>query len=71
VIVRRPEERNHGHQHQRARDHPRRDPHLGADPDHLGGEPVSAQTETLQAALDASLRAWLENLKREAEQRSR
>lgn len=31
------------------------------------GEPVTAQTEDLQSALDASLRAWLENLKREAE----
>jgi len=31
------------------------------------GEPVSAQVETLQGALDASLRAWLENLKRTAE----
>jgi uncharacterized protein YndB with AHSA1/START domain len=31
------------------------------------GDPVTAQTEALQAALDASLRAWLENLKRAAE----
>jgi uncharacterized protein YndB with AHSA1/START domain len=31
------------------------------------GDPVTAQTEALQGALDASLRAWLENLKREAE----
>jgi hypothetical protein len=31
------------------------------------GEPVEAQVETLQAALDGSLRAWLENLKRAAE----
>jgi uncharacterized protein YndB with AHSA1/START domain len=31
------------------------------------GDPVNAQTEALQAALDGSLRAWLENLKREAE----
>jgi polyketide cyclase/dehydrase/lipid transport protein len=31
------------------------------------GDPVEAQTEALQAALDASLRAWLENLKRAAE----
>jgi uncharacterized protein YndB with AHSA1/START domain len=31
------------------------------------GEPVLAQTEVLQAALDASLRNWLENLKRTAE----
>jgi Polyketide cyclase / dehydrase and lipid transport len=31
------------------------------------GEPVIAQIEALQAALDASLRAWLENLKRTAE----
>ena len=31
------------------------------------GEQVTAQVETLQAALDASLRAWLENLKRAAE----
>jgi hypothetical protein len=30
------------------------------------GEPVTAQVETLQGALDASLRAWLENLKRTA-----
>jgi uncharacterized protein YndB with AHSA1/START domain len=34
------------------------------------GDPVSAQREALQPALDASLRAWLENLKREAERRS-
>lgn len=31
------------------------------------GEPVDAQVETLQAALDGSLRVWLENLKRAAE----
>jgi hypothetical protein len=31
------------------------------------GEPVRAQTATLQQALDASLRAWLRNLKRTAE----
>ena len=31
------------------------------------GEPVEAQAETLQGALDGSLRAWLENLKRAAE----
>jgi uncharacterized protein YndB with AHSA1/START domain len=31
------------------------------------GEPVRAQPETLQAALDGSLRAWLEDLKRRAE----
>lgn len=31
------------------------------------GEPVTAQVETLQGALDGSLRAWLENLKRTAE----
>jgi uncharacterized protein YndB with AHSA1/START domain len=34
------------------------------------GDPVSAQPEPMQAALDASLRAWLENLKREAEERA-
>jgi uncharacterized protein YndB with AHSA1/START domain len=34
------------------------------------GDPVTAQVETLQGALDASLRAWLENLKRTAEGRS-
>ena len=34
------------------------------------GEPVTAQVETLQVALDGSLRAWLENLKRTAEARS-
>ena len=34
------------------------------------GEPVEAQVESLQGALDGSLRAWLENLKRTAEQRS-
>ena len=34
------------------------------------GEPVSAQVEELQAALDGSLRAWLQNLKRVAEDRS-
>jgi uncharacterized protein YndB with AHSA1/START domain len=31
------------------------------------GEPVDAQVETLQGALDKSLRDWLENLKRTAE----
>jgi hypothetical protein len=31
------------------------------------GEPARAQMETLQGALDASLRNWLENLKRTAE----
>jgi uncharacterized protein YndB with AHSA1/START domain len=31
------------------------------------GEPVTAQAETLQGALDGSLRTWLENLKRAAE----
>jgi hypothetical protein len=31
------------------------------------GDPVAAQPETLQAALDGSLRAWLENLKRTGE----
>jgi Polyketide cyclase / dehydrase and lipid transport len=31
------------------------------------GEPVSAQVDTLQRALDASLRNWLENLRRAAE----
>jgi hypothetical protein len=34
------------------------------------GDPVTAEPEAMQAALDASLRAWLENLKREAESRS-
>jgi uncharacterized protein YndB with AHSA1/START domain len=34
------------------------------------GDPVAAQPESLQAALDASLRAWLENLKRAAERRA-
>ncbi|GAA0197212.1 hypothetical protein ACFFQF_20520 [Haladaptatus pallidirubidus] len=34
------------------------------------GEPVRAQTETLQVALDESLRDWLQNLKHEAETRS-
>jgi uncharacterized protein YndB with AHSA1/START domain len=34
------------------------------------GEPVDAQVETLQSALDGSLRAWLENLKRAAESAS-
>jgi Polyketide cyclase / dehydrase and lipid transport len=34
------------------------------------GDPVKAQPEQLQAALDASLRAWLENLKRAAEARA-
>ena len=34
------------------------------------GEPVTAQPEPLQAALDGSLRAWLENLKRTAEART-
>jgi len=31
------------------------------------GDPVTAQAETLQGALDASLEAWLGNLKRAAE----
>jgi uncharacterized protein YndB with AHSA1/START domain len=31
------------------------------------GEPVTAQVETLQGALDGSLRNWLEHLKRTAE----
>jgi uncharacterized protein YhdP len=31
------------------------------------GEPVTAQVETLQGALDQSLRTWLENLKGTAE----
>ena len=31
------------------------------------GEPVDAQVETLQGALDKSLRDWLKNLKRIAE----
>ena len=31
------------------------------------GEAVGAQAETLQRALDESLRGWLENLKRVAE----
>ena len=35
------------------------------------GDPVTAQPETLQPALDGSLRAWLENLKREAERAAR
>jgi len=35
------------------------------------GEPVRAQTATLQQALDASLRAWLHNLKRTAEEAAR
>jgi uncharacterized protein YndB with AHSA1/START domain len=34
------------------------------------GDPVTANVETLQGALDGSLRAWLENLKRIAEERS-
>lgn len=34
------------------------------------GEPVEAQVETLQGALDKSLRDWLENLKRTAEGRA-
>jgi uncharacterized protein YndB with AHSA1/START domain len=34
------------------------------------GAPVDAQVEFFQGALDASLRAWLENLKRTAEQRA-
>lgn len=33
------------------------------------GEPVSANTEAMQGALEASLRAWLENLRRAAEKR--
>ncbi len=31
------------------------------------GDPVDAQVETLQAALDASLRTWLGNLKKQSE----
>jgi len=34
------------------------------------GDPVSAQVGPLQAALDESLRNWLANLKRTAENRS-
>jgi uncharacterized protein YndB with AHSA1/START domain len=34
------------------------------------GDPVNAQAEALQGALDASLRAWLENLKQTAEDRT-
>jgi hypothetical protein len=34
------------------------------------GEPVAAQLDALQAALDGSLRVWLENLKRTAERRA-
>jgi hypothetical protein len=33
------------------------------------GERVSADPEAMQSALDASLRAWLENLRRAAENR--
>jgi len=33
------------------------------------GDPVAGQAETLQAVLDGSLRNWLENLKRVAEDR--
>jgi hypothetical protein len=33
-------------------------------------QPDGAQPDALQPALDASLRGWLENLKREAERRS-
>jgi uncharacterized protein YndB with AHSA1/START domain len=35
------------------------------------GDPVEAQPGTLQAALDGSLRTWLENLKQTAERRAR
>ena len=35
------------------------------------GEPVLAQTEALQSALDGSLRSWLENLKQAPEERAR
>jgi hypothetical protein len=35
------------------------------------GEVVRTQTATLQQALDGSLRAWLTNLKRAAEQAGR
>jgi len=34
------------------------------------GDPVTANVETLQKALDGSLHAWLENLKRAAEERA-
>jgi hypothetical protein len=34
------------------------------------GDPVTGQLEAMQAALDGSLRAWLENLKRTAEGRA-
>ena len=35
------------------------------------GAPVSANPEAMRSALDASLRAWLENLRRAAENRAR
>jgi uncharacterized protein YndB with AHSA1/START domain len=35
------------------------------------GDPVTAQVEMMQGALDGSLRSWLENLKRAAEDSSR
>src|SRR3954453_8441887 len=34
------------------------------------GDPITAQPDAMQAALDGSLRGWLENLKRTAEQRA-
>ncbi len=47
---------------------PREDGVLVRTAESWDGEPVTAQAETLQGALDGSLRNWLENLKRTAEQ---
>jgi uncharacterized protein YndB with AHSA1/START domain len=46
---------------------PREDGVLVHTEESWAGAPVDAQVEALQAALDQSLRAWLENLKRTAE----
>lgn len=47
--------------------HPQADGVLVRTEESWEGEPVSAQAEMLQGALDASLHNWLENLKRTAE----
>jgi hypothetical protein len=44
-----------------------RDGGFSSGPRVVEGDPVTAQPEALQAALDGSLRAWLEGLKRTAE----
>jgi hypothetical protein len=43
---------------------------LGRTQESWEGEEVSAQAATLREAVDASLRAWLENLKQSSEGRT-